>query len=192
MKGICFIEQLFHATIKGRKTQTRRTMEQPISFEGICGGVYIGKPIGKKGFIKPRYKVGEIVYLKEPYSLDALAFDGEITYKFDNPNNEIVSGGLEYENKRCMPAKYARYFIKITAVRCERLQNISDEDCMKEGIYKHISHAKAYWKNGFDGLMFYAKRHAYAALINKINGKGTWESNPYVWVYDYELTDKDN
>lgn len=40
----------------------------------------------------------------------------------------------------------------------------------------------AYAKNGFD-----TPREAFAALIDKVSGKGTWESNPYVWAYEFEL-----
>ena len=102
-----------------------------------------------------------------------------------------------------MPESAARYFIEITAVRAERLQDISDEDCMKEGI-EVVHRAGHAGENNPSGLCFdisqkwdyqyscseSAPWKAYAALINKINGKGTWEKNPWVWVYDFELINK--
>jgi hypothetical protein len=83
--------------------------------------------------------------------------------------------------------------ITITDIRFEKLQDISDEDCLAEGIEKMIVGCEYYcysflspnpnkiWED------FKSPRQAFAALIDKINGKGTWASNPYVWVYDFEL-----
>ncbi len=203
MKGICFKEPLFKKTIEGTKTQTRRLMiisdcseshknyedaewkDEPMSitFNGVgaycalCGnGV---SPKNKYNGIKPKYRVGDIVYLKEPYYIA----DEFTYYRFDKERPETD----KWENKLFMPESAARYFIEITGVRSERLQDISNDDCIKEGIYKHISHARVYWKNGYDGLMYQTPRDAYAWLINEINGTGTWESNPYVWVYEYEV-----
>ena len=203
MKGINFIEDLFNATIGGRKTQTRRIMKpQPILDEK-------GNPTAdwENIYNKPRYKVGEIVYLKEPYRFTHIDNVWFINYlynrnKKDFPisagNRELHKALVQQEksksgwcNKLFMPAKYARYFIEITALRYERLQNISDEDCMKEGIrkigemyaYNYICNRIHYFKN---------PQNAYTSMINKISGRRTWESNPYVWVYDYVLTNKKN
>lgn len=83
-------------------------------------------------------------------------------------------------------------WIRITKVRIQRLQDISDNDCIKEGIFEDSGDDKFppsifydFEGNKDDG--FDTPREAYAALIDKINGKGTWESNPYVWVYEFEL-----
>lgn len=95
-----------------------------------------------------------------------------------------------------MPETAARYFIKITAVRAEKLQDISEKDCLKEGVYTISDYESEWWLHGCDkpinGIYesWPTPRKAYAALIDKINGKGTWESNPWVWVYDYELFKK--
>jgi hypothetical protein len=123
-----------------------------------------------------------------------------------------------------MPEFLARNFIKITAVRCERLQDISSEDCLKEGIMtdedamlterndeccERCGGTGLYNSGGLNGIIhdvdcnkcnekiFYCydlqgrpyqtPQQAYAALIDKINGKGTWQSNPFVWVYEFKL-----
>ena len=85
------------------------------------------------------------------------------------------------------------HHIKITDVRVERLQDISDEDCLREGILFHpndspdiyyfFDKVSSLW-NGFN-----TARKAYATLIDKVGKKGTWASNPYVFVYDFELVD---
>jgi hypothetical protein len=80
--------------------------------------------------------------------------------------------------------------IRITNVRIERLQDISDEDCLAEGVIK--------WDAGQTDVPFFtypnaakcdydSPQDAYASLIDKVGKKGDWERNPYVWVYDFEL-----
>ncbi len=183
-KGICFKEALFHATVEGRKTQTRRICaKHPINKFSVLAEVECGEP---------RCQVGEKVYLKEPYCFER-SFFGEysvgVRYKYANDPLQ----GDKWKNKLFMPAKFARYFIEITGVRCERLQDISDEDCMKEGIMQSVyeysdgKRTDLYGlKDRFD-IAELTPREAYAALINSISGRGTWESNPYVFVYDYKL-----
>ena len=210
MKGICFKEPLFIATIKGIKTQTRRIINpQPdnirsVSIKLMKSGVdyQLITPKGipepaisfltcKNKYLKPRYKVGEVVYLKEPYV--HFIEDGYKVhvYKYMNDEAELWEGGTGFSwiNKLFMPEIDARYFIKITAVRAERLQDISDEDCIREGIIEErIWGNHTEWFTYCNGTYsFTTPREAYKELINSIHGKGTWEENPFVWVYDYEL-----
>ena len=83
--------------------------------------------------------------------------------------------------------------ITITDIRFERLQDISDEDCMAEGIIEHIAEIMPNYPPytqyccGISEVYCDTPRQAFAKLIDKINGKGTWASNPYVFVYDFEL-----
>ena len=80
--------------------------------------------------------------------------------------------------------------ILITDVRVEKLQDISDGDCLKEGIEEFSTHltasGKAYTFHGVNES-YKTPREAYASLIDKVSRKGTWERNPYVFVYDFEL-----
>lgn len=208
MKGICFKEPLFIATIKGIKTQTRRLIKSRTGFFCVCsadnGSVNVWQTDANGWLgdnlipVKPRYNVGEVLYLKEPYYDwdEWCPEDGEISYKFDNPNKCVPF----WNNKLFMPKRYARYFIKITAVRAERLQDISDEDCIREGIVATESIAEDVFDqvyenglnmtdktNGVLNIQYETPREAYKELINSIHGKGAWEDNPFVWVYDYEL-----
>ena len=189
MNGINFTKEMFHAVIDGSKIQTRRIVNpQPITvFKGIPIKEY-NNQLGIKD-ITPRYKVGETLYLKEPYRVDSFG----VEYNLDDKNKTLAKI-TKWRNKLFMPAKYARYFIEITAVRCERLQDISDEDCLNEGIFeKYYFEKTKYYENGVKiGKMqrvphYNTPKQAYASLINSIYGKGTWESNPYVWVYEFKL-----
>ena len=80
--------------------------------------------------------------------------------------------------------------IRITNIRVQRLQDIREEDCPKEGIWRDENvglEGTTYWYHGLANSSFRTPQAAYASLIDSISGKGTWASNPYVFVYDFEL-----
>jgi len=209
-KGIMFTEAMFNEVIEWRKTQTRRIVKPkpgPELFyvkklnknEWVESDKYTGyySCVEDGRFYKPRYQLGEKVYIREPYDfgkhkqgdkhLPNSRVFGDIFVDYPYSDKGYYPG-IKYT----MPEKYARYFIEITSLRCERLQDISDEDCLKEGIKKTdrktIGYPFGIQFNYFNGYANYTtQKEAYAALINEINGKGTWEANPYVWVYDFKL-----
>lgn len=192
MKGICFKEPLFHATIEGRKTQTRRIIEPQPSTEVIeaYGQLFDGE-ITHKYEIKPRYRVGDVVYLKEPYAIRPT----KTLYKYGSEKHIVDAYNKCWAVN--MPESAARYFIEITAVRAERLQDISEDDCKMEGItavgsgcFDRFGQEISFYINHSDIKYYPTSCDAYAGLIDEINGKGTWDSNPWVWVYDYKLTEK--
>lgn len=203
MKGICFIEPLFHKVVKGQKTQTRRIIVsrtghfQVASKNGIVTEIWqtdANEWCGENLVpVKPKYNVGEIVYLKEPYSYLSLNNQEPVEiYKYGEDYSDIEEvAPIKWKNKLFMPESVARCFIKITGVKAERLQDISDEDCSKEGIECFTKDNRVF-KFGLDGWewsdMPRSPKDAYASLIDKINGKGTWDKNPWVWVCDFELT----
>ena len=77
--------------------------------------------------------------------------------------------------------------IRITNLRVQRLQDITDEECAKEGVRVGET-TSSFWDERLKDTRFYpSPREAYAELIDRISGRGTWESNPYVFVYDFEL-----
>lgn len=167
MKTIMFNDRngLTAAVLSGRKTQTRRNS---------C-----------------RYKVGEVVAIAQSYKDAGVRFVQEEDKEFgcyDFPAEQTKG----WNNKMFVKADLMPHHIRITNVRVERLQDISDEDCMKEGIYGVIDTERRkitsyYFPNS--PFVFHTQREAYAFLIDKVNGKGTWASNPMVYVYDFELLD---
>ena len=195
MKGICFIKPLFPKVADGYKTMTRRIIKPQPDDRGLRTANVFEDWHGNE--YKPRYKVGEIVYLKEPYNNEIDGYLG-VGYWYIPSNIKQLNATVKPKNKLFMPQKYARYFIKINGVRVERLQDISEEDCLDEGItfgLKEVAKralgcimtCTVYYKNG-DGKEYESPQEAFAALIDSINGKGTWNSNPFVFVYSFKLT----
>lgn len=114
-----------------------------------------------------------------------MAFDGEF---FRLLGKVIFEKGCH--NKKFVKADLMPHRIRITNIRVERLQDISEEDCLEEGIWRDDNvglEGTTYWYYGLAYSSFRTAKEAYAAMIDKISGKGTWESNPWVFVYDFEL-----
>lgn len=91
-------------------------------------------------------------------------------------------------------ADFMPHRIRITGIKLERLQDISDEDCMKEGIMRRVIRMEGikdlvtvfgYRTVKGDNFNFSHPRGAFASLIDKVSGKGTWERNPWVLVYSF-------
>jgi len=211
MKKIMFNNKygLTQAVLDGRKTMTRRVCkyDRPNETYDIVFPVFepndydndgnIVSPLnyafGWKndkgdftGWNIPKYKVGEVVAIAQNYSDCGNMPD----YELDEDGYPIMPKRSGFFNKMFVRADLMPHHIRITNIKIERLQNISDEDCFKEGIFK--------WDAGQKDIPFYSfhnadipdyndPRDAFAALIDKVSGKGTWESNPYVFVYEFEL-----
>ena len=97
-----------------------------------------------------------------------------------------------WRNKMFVDPQLMPHRIRISGIKCERLQDISDEDCFKEGINASNSHEIGYgipWVYEFAGskMVYYTPLEAFAALIDKVSGRGTWASNPWVVAYEFEL-----
>lgn len=190
MKKIMFNDKflLTQAVLECRKTQTRRII--PKDFFSLTWDkrddtlVYensMGDFIDVRNSKYALCKAGEIVAVAQSYKYLGFS-DGEYTI-----HKELGAG---WNNKMFVCAELMPHQIRITDVRVEQLQNISDEDCLKEGIEEFSTRStasgKAYIFNGVNES-YKTPREAYASLIDKVSGKGTWESNPYVFVYDFEL-----
>ena len=204
MKKMMFNDRygLTQAVIHRRKTVTRRIVDpqgkyeelrwwQPcIEFEECMYGY-----TENEGWevIEPRYNVGEIVAVAQCY-MD-LGYSGTA---LDRDPKDImnVRGTLKqsagWNNKMFVRAEACKHQIQITDIRIERLQDISEEDCMKEGIYRDYADTEFpprefYDYDGNNGNGFNTPRAAFASLINKVSGRGTWDRNPFVWRIEFEL-----
>ena len=195
MRKIMFNDRfgLTQAVLDGRKTMTRRV----INAENIPDDPEYGYALNINAccvfneddvVAKSQYNLCEVVAIAQSYN-DVLEEwkKGYGQGIFLSPKDKA---GMT--NKMFVRADDMPHHIKITNIRVERLQDISYEDCLREGIRK--------WDKGGNPLgpsydfvnsphSYATPREAFAALIDKVSGKGTWESNPYVWVYKFELVD---
>lgn len=194
MKKIMFNDKygLTQAVLVGRKTQTRRIAYMPNGFITFDDEDFQLKKLDNgqalltlcnNSFKTARYKIGEEVAIAQKYA--DLAYDGEF---FRLLGKVIFEKGCH--NKMFVKANLMPHRIRITNIRVERLQDISDDDCLKEGVWRDNNvglEGTAYWYHGLVNSSFRTAKEAYAALIDKISGKGTWKINPWVFVYDFEL-----
>lgn len=192
MQKIMFNDQygLTQAVLDGRKTQTRRIGYQG-TFKRFCscgfclegadrGKLYIND--GNEVVAKSKFKIGEEVAIAQRYI--------DLDDKFYRLLG-IYKGGMKgYRNKMFVKADFMPHRIRITNIRVERLQDISEEDCIAEGIQDIVG--KTYpethlYRIKKGDTCYGTPRKPYSKLIDKISGKGTWDRNPLVFVYDFEL-----
>ena len=206
MKKIMFSDEfmLTQAVLEGRKTQTRRIVSQSLIdkyeewYDDVC---CIARPSGsvietlQNWLLRKhtRFYVGEVVAVAQSYR------DCGGVNEYGVPMWEIISqrvGGTNagWDNKMFVRGDLMPHQIRITDVRVERLQDISDEDCFAEGIIKCDAegcHNQCYLMSKCNfchcGNAKDTPREAYSSLIDKVGKKGDWDSNPYVFVYDFEL-----
>lgn len=198
MKKMMFSDRygLTDAVIEKRKTVTRRLPSIP---KNSCGGMEIFDEVlttwdcnGYEIPIKPPYNVGEIVAVAQSYKDAGYANDAIFYLSIPEINGYAKQTAVSqkgWSNKMFVAADLMPHQIRILDVRAEKLQDITDEDCEKEGVKYFDCIDNFYFedKNREEGFYFSQPRKAYATLIDKISGKGTWDSNPFVWVYEFEL-----
>ena len=191
MKKIMFSDKhlLTQAVLSGIKTMTRRVLKE-------------GTPLGnweETAKYLP-YKVGRVVAIAQSYNdiyneLEEQGDDVSNDWWIPSFEGKVLDTLAGYKNKMFVRSDLMKHHIKITDVKVERLQDISDEDCLREGIrYYHSSDKR--WSNnsgyGYhipkNGLhLFDTPYEAFANLFERISGKGTWESNPWVAAYEFKL-----
>lgn len=215
MKKIMFNDRygLTKAVLEGRKTQTRRILDPTMlfrrmkTFEGwseedigswkasCMKRLYAAQGEELQQMLDcalqhSRYKLGETIAIAQKYK-DIMHYAkfyilcGCYGMYFDRVRHE-----KGYTNKMFVHADLMLHHIRITRIRVERLQDISEEDCLEEGIWTRTGRWYCYdiIKRGEEYYDPYPDpREAYSVLIDRISGKGTWESNPWVFVYDFEL-----
>lgn len=204
--GFCDRYGLTKAVLNGIKTTTRRTCK-----DKATGDIIYAKDVDSvrfyaednivefvmtNGDIKvsvPRYKQNEVIAVAQSYK----AIHNEMTngdhYRdsmYDSFRCYPVVGTKGWCNKLFVRSDLMPHQIKINEVRIERLQDITKDDCLREGLNRHKDNLgfTYYYVNGITGF-YYFPRLLFATLINSpgVGCKGLWQSNPYVVVYVFEL-----
>lgn len=200
MQKIMFNERfgLQQATFDRTKTMTRRAVPEKTleKWYDIEEDYMMAAPMGVPCYLEPMedflirhapYKVGEIVAIAQRYSQIISA----ITPRFAPHAKDWMRSEKGWNNKMFVKAEYMPHHIKITGIKVEGLAGISDEDCLKEGIQVlkgGFRNQDAYTFKG-DKVWWKTPYLAYKELIDRLNKRGYFESNPLVYAYTYELID---
>jgi hypothetical protein len=181
MKKIMFNDycHFTEMVLSGEKTQTRRI----ISNKALFTFPIDGKDTIRVDMRKVPYKVCEIVAIAQRYE--------DI---FMTVPNECRKNQFGWRNKMFVKADFMPHHIMIEAIRAERLQDISNEDCVKEGILENKyrnTWDRFYFEVGkvYNAITASTEKEAYKKLITRTCGNGIWERNPFVWVIDFHLAD---
>lgn len=200
------------AVLQGRKPITRRICKDRATGETIFAkdvdSVRLYAQDGIAEFVmtsgeikvsKLPYRVGEVVAVAQAYkdieeynpdSYEDVMLDQGTICESSHPYSHLMrSGG--WDNKMFVRADLMPHKIRITDVRVERLQDISDEDCLKEGVLRRrirpFRTILIMYQVPNTVIYKDTPREAFAALIDRVSRKGTWGSNPYTYAYTFKL-----
>jgi len=202
----------------GTKTETRRIIKfckeiknPEIGFTAFTEeGDFSVRGIHKNGeygesFFKLKIKKDDIIWVKETFSTELWTKDvnffeeTDIIYKADNYQKTLDEMGcddshyLKWKPSIFMPKTACRLFLKCTSVHAERLQDIDEKGAINEGIekvfntlfnefrYKDYANVKDDWRSAIS---------SYQSLWATINGFDSWDENPNVWVYKFEVIER--
>ena len=223
MKPILFNTQMVQAILEGRKTTTRRVIKNIgdrkfVAEEDSKYDDYkfcdieknkIGTCYSNHMYVKPPYKIGDILYVRETwcklFKLDdcerIIEGTDKFYYRADGynptpfncfPDEDGFNGERDCPRWRPsihMPKEAARIFLKVTDIRVEQLRYISAGECKAEGIdlgYKiSTSYIASEYCNAFGELWD-------STIKKKDLDKYGWKTNPWVWVIEFERCEKPN
>lgn len=196
MKSLIFSSAMVQAILAGTKTQTRRIVKHqfPQQPDGDSRSIETAMYHSDRKL----FKHNAIIYVRETFA----KVGDRIFYKADN--NDIENAGLKgmYNFKWTpsiyMPQELSRIALRITAIKVERLQNISENDAIAEGInklnmsfmqsmtipilYQNYSNTREIFNDGLVNPV-----ESYKTLWEKINGQGSWDLNPLVYAITFEV-----
>lgn len=224
-KPILFSTPMVQANLDGRKTNTRRTRglekinENPNDWQFEWGDYSCKLPfrftqlstvnektIADRSFHQeavkcPHGQPGDVLWVRESFA-EKLAF---YKYKADFKDQDSVFNH-SWKPSIHMPKAAARIWLQVEEIRVERLQDISEEDMIHEGILIPVSErntpcfilgtansAFSFLPDGCfaDGATPPTKKQIlfayWAELWSKINGRESWDANPWVWVVKYKM-----
>lgn len=191
MKKIMFNDKygLTDAVLECRKIMTRRVIKNP---DGL------NVPLNE-----PTYKIGEEVAISQKYQdlCNCDAFYDAMRKADPTFPLECIKYEMGYNNKMNVKADWMPHRIRIVDVKTERLQDISEDDVLKEGfewqcINNGWGNAARHWEVGLNYMDSRGRtkvirsrepREAFAFLINELMGRDTWEKNPWVFAYEFRL-----
>lgn len=215
---ILFSTPMVEAIISDRKTETRRTRgldeinENPDDWKQYIGDYFTDKKgkINQKFFngkysthaICPYGKPGDLLWVRETFKtkyIKGCLVEFKLNYPKNHPwlyfaNEKDVKGYGKWKPSINMPKSAARIWLRVTEIKVERLQDITEESAIAEGVMKRkkaVYKNQEYWnylnKNWQQGVTPF---FSFKTLWQSINGEDSWNANPWVWVVKFEVVSK--
>lgn len=206
-KPILFSTPMVEAIINGSKTQTRRLIKplQNINANYLghadlgdgeeydfCASGWRNPDI----VLKSKYNVGNILWVRETWRLTDFLHPSDDNYGFvykASENGKLWQSSDESWNWKpsiFMPKEACRLFLEVTNIKVERLQEISEDDAIAEGVDKEFDTYLDYeQKDTLGSYYLLSARDSYESLWAKINGQKSWDENPYVWVITFKVVE---
>jgi len=196
-KPIIFSTEMVSAILDERKSMTRRVIRpQPYMItEGPTpqGSNWMAwYADGKCSDLWPKHKIGDILWVRETWGI---ATTGDIIYKADYVDKKApLAEGAKWRPSIHMPKEVARIFLEVTNVRPERLQDITEEDALREGVHpwgletqQRMDKWCRYTLITDPGRTTGTFRGEFAAFWDHLNAKRGygWKENPWVWVIEF-------
>lgn len=189
IKPILFNTEMVRAILDGRKTCTRRIVKDDIPDDAVwgytaftpkgyisCRGTF-ADGYGEK-FFKLPCEPGDILYVRETWKKAPNGY-----YYYEDWQRNDIADVTKWHPSIHMPKEAARIWLKVTDVRVERLQEISGEDLIREGIDLFQSN---YVRVAFDEF-----ENIWNSTIKKSDlDRYGWNANPWVWVIEFERCEK--
>lgn len=215
-KPILFNTDMVRAIQAERKTVTRRVVKPQPEFSILAdrkGRMPLSYWVDNERWVKPPYQPGDILYVRETFQIDYLSnipSFGRIHYKADDTYSDFTFEPERYEMMRRaqlkpgwrpnenMPREAARIFLRVTDVRVERLQSITELDILeREGVTVNFPQPKpSYMSLAYtETRLKPAVRKAFADLWDRTIKPSDralygWEADPWVWVIEFERCEK--
>lgn len=196
------------AILAGRKSMHRMVIKSQPIIDEDSGYVFSGNrkklykndihhPPWQEGFMDDFYPflAGDVLWVKEKWGevtvINSTTFKKLPTkFRYEADLKQIIEGHDRFESSSTMPIEAARIFLKVKEVTIARLQDIDEEEAAKEGVEMTCNSKRLkQWRIYTSTFGFQANTAlwSYQSLWEKINGGESWESNPWVWVFAFDV-----
>lgn len=205
---ILFSTPMVQAILEGRKTQTRRVIKSrhDSGLFQICRRITDGQITSinsldwderncEKDIVCPYGQPGDILWVRETFRPIEQDFGSP---RYEYKATESINLSDKWKPSLFMPKSACRIFLKVKSVRVERLQDISEDDAIAEGIEVMKVYVHKVFRNyqdeaktngGYKGFVETAIA-SFKSLWQSINGEQSWKENPFVWVIEFERIEK--
>ena len=194
IKPILFNTEMVRAILDGRKSCTRRLVKHDV--ESVLNSPYhkAHPEVEDKQIISklcnPPYQLGDILYVRETWCDDRQFTHDSTPGRYFYKASE--SGNFKWKPSIHMPKEAARIWLKVTDVRVERLQDVTEDGAKAEGAIDNRGFIHSP-ENEYDSIHT-AKEH-FAEIWNSTIKKSDldqhgWDANPWVWVIEFERCEK--